>query len=70
MSQKDLAYEGSQIKLAIRRLFVSSREGIVYTEGDPLRVVVEGVNGSDRMVLCLYKHPTKPGAVVMWYEAP
>lgn len=62
------ASEGDQIKAAIRHLFVSSREGETYTEDNPLKVFVTNVNGVANKILNLYKHPTKRGAVVMWYD--
>lgn len=60
--------EGDQIKVAIRTLFVESRNGSVFTEEDPLRVPVHDVNGSAEKTLCLIRHQTKPGALVLWYE--
>lgn len=60
--------EGGQIKAAIRKLFETSRAGAVYSEYNPLRVPVTGVNGEGDAVLCLHKHPSKRGALVLWYE--
>ena len=60
--------EGDQIKSAIRELFMTSREGVVYEEKFPLRKKIAGVNGSSEKWLCLCKHDTKRGAVVLWYE--
>ena len=60
--------EGDNIKVAIRTLFETSRDGAIYTEENPLRRVITNVNGSKTATLCLIKHPTKHGAVVLWYE--
>lgn len=60
--------EGDQLKSAIRELFCSSREGMVYSESSPLRKKITGVNGAAEKVLCLCKHETKRGALVLWYE--
>ncbi|MFW6002024.1 MAG: hypothetical protein ACOCQD_01650 [archaeon] len=60
--------EGDQIKIAIRTLFEESRNGFVFTEDNPLKIAINNVNGKSFSKLCLHKHPTKKGAVVMWYE--
>lgn len=60
--------EGDQIKSAIRELFVTSRQGVIYDEKFPLRKKITGVNGSAEKYLCLCKHETKRGALVLWYE--
>ena len=60
--------EGDQIKSTIRELFCNSREGVVYTESAPLKRKIVGVNGVAEKNLCIYKHETKHGAIVMWYE--
>lgn len=60
--------EGDQLKSAIRELFCRSREGAVYSEKDPLRKRITGVNGTAEKYLCLCKHETKRGALVLWYE--
>ena len=61
--------EGDQIKAAIRTMFVTSRKtGRFFTEDDPLKVTVRGVNGTaGEAMLNLARHPTRRGAVVMWY---
>ena len=61
--------EGDQIKSAIRELFVNSRKiGNIYSETSPLRKKITGVNGVAEKYLCLCKHDTKKGALVLWYE--
>lgn len=69
---KTAAHEGEQIKLAIRSLFERSRTGEVFTEDDPLRVTVEGVNGDisegANATLCLHKLEGQRGKLVLWYE--
>lgn len=60
--------EGDQIKAAIRELFHNSRNGEVYTETKPMAKIITNVNGGGEMTLCLCKHTTKKGAVVMWYQ--
>lgn len=60
--------EGDQVKIAIRTLFEESRKGSVFTEEEPLKRVIHNVNGHSTATLCLHKHATKKGAVIMWYE--
>lgn len=62
------ASEGDQIKNAIRYLFETSRQGALYNETYPLEVRIKNVNGRDAAILCLYRHPEKHGAIVMWYK--
>lgn len=60
--------EGDQVKIAIRTLFEESRKGYMFTEEEPLKQTIHNVNGHLTATLCLCKHPTKKGAVIMWYE--
>lgn len=60
--------EGDQIKDAIRTLFETSRNGMMYDREEPLRILIDHVNGNSTATLCLFKHPEIKGGVVMWYE--
>lgn len=60
--------EGDQIKSAIRELFCTSRDGLVYNENSPLRKRITGVNGAAEKDLCLCKHSERRGALILWYE--
>lgn len=60
-------YEGGQIKLAIRHVFVESRQGALFTEAAPYEVKVDGVNGSATKTLQAWKHPDLHGTIVLRY---